>query len=446
MALIFTLCLSARRLGMTGLRRVLTTVWPLLVGMVIAPAILAAFFAMKGAWEPFLYGTIRHNLVPDVDARNHPIYLRFVFPVALPFLLVAAAWIVRRAPDTAHAVRRAGLFLFAGFYYTGLYTFWTLLTRQDYLPFFPVAMVLVAPLFIVLAERFLPTRTARVLVAVGGLEIILILAGRPPWIDGTQREREILGEVLRLTKPGEFVMDFKGEAVFRQRAFFYVLEPLTYVRIRSMMIPDTVAERLVATNTCVVLNQDRWYPKNAVRFMAENYLVVRREGVPDKIITSKPVAANESIRFDVAVPASYVCWADGRLIAGSLDGFPATGPRELAAGSHEFKPDAPHGQVAIIAVGRMRVAGKVIAPKKIEANESIRFDVAVPASYVVWADGHSITGVLDGSPATGPRELERGSHEFKPDAAHGPVAIFWSRAADLQFQPVLDKVGWQDFK
>ena len=370
MALGGTLLICVRRLGLAGIVRVLRTSWPVLVGMIVAPAILASFFALKGAWKPFIYGTIQHQLLPDVDKVNHPLYLRLVFPVALPFLLGAAAWIVHRAPDTARAVRRAGLFLVAGFYYTGLYTFWTLLTRQDYLPFFPLAMVLLAPALIALTERFVAAQPARGLVAVGALEIVLILAGRPPWVDGTQREREILGEVLRLTKPGEFVMDFKGESVFRRRAFFYVLEPLTHVRIRSMIIADTVAEDLVDKHVCVVLNQDRWYPRNAVKFMAENYL----------------------------------------------------------------------------AVGRMRVAGKVIAAKPVAANETIRFAVAVPASYVFWADGGPITGSLDGTPPTEARELTAGPHAFAPDAPHGPVAIFWSRAADLKFQPVLDKVGWQDFK
>jgi hypothetical protein len=359
-----------RRLGLVGIVRILGTAWPLFPGMVIAPAILAAFFAVKGAWEPFVYGAIKHNLVLDVDARNHPLYLRFVFPVALPFVLAIGGWIVHRAPDTARALRRAGLFLFAGLYYAGLYTFWTLLTRQDYLPFFPVAMILLAPLLIVCAGRFVPAYPARLLAVVGAVEIVLILAGRPPWIDGTLREREVLGEVLRLTKPGEFVMDFKGESVFRQRAFFYVLEPLTFVRIRRMMMEDTVAEDLVNRNVCVVLNQDRWYPKDAVRFMTENY----------------------------------------------------------------------------VAVGRMRVAGKVIAPKLVAANAEIRFDVKLPASYVFWAEDGPIGGTLDDVSSAGARELSVGEHTFHPDAAHKQVAIFWSRAADLGFRPVLDQAGWQDFK
>jgi hypothetical protein len=369
-AVIVTSLVCLRRLGGAGLARIFRAAWPLVPGMVIAPAILASFFAWKGAWKPFLYGTIQHNLVLDVDAHNHPVSLRLVFPIAFPFLVAGAVWIVRRAPDTAHALRRAGLFLFVGFYYTGLYTFWTLLTRQDYLPFYPLAMVVLAPALLALAGRLKSVPPARCLFVVGALEIVLLLTGRPPWKDETQRERQILGEVLRLTKPGEFVMDFKGESIFRQRAFFYVLEPLTYVRLRRMLIEDTVAEDLVRKNVCVVLNQDRWYPKSGAKFMTENYL----------------------------------------------------------------------------AVGRMRVAGKVIASKPVVAGESIHFNVDVPADYVVWADGGGIGGSLDGVAGTEPRNLGVGPHEFKPDAAHGSIAIFWSRAAADGFRPVTDQPGWQDYR
>jgi len=370
MTLGFTMLVCARRLGVAGIGRILGKAWPMLLAMAIAPVILASFFMMKGAWAPFFYGTIQHNLLPDVDAKNHPSSLRLAFPIALPFLLAIGGYIAYRTPDTTKALRRTGLFLLAGLYFTALYSFWTLLTRQDFLPFYPLAMVLLAAALIGLFDRFFASRAKCGLIALGVLEIVLLLVGRKPWIDGTQREREILSEVLRLTKPGEFVMDFKGESVFRQRAFFYVLEPLTFVRIRSMMIADTVAEDLVAKNVCVALNQDRWYPKNGGKFIGANYL----------------------------------------------------------------------------AVGHMRVAGKVIAEKSAVANKSIHFDVAIPATYVMWADGHPITGSLDGTPNIAPRELAAGPHEFAPDAAYDRVAIYWSRAAELGFKPVLDKPGWEYFR
>jgi hypothetical protein len=387
LAAVLTPVVVARRWDGRGLGRMAAAAWPMLPAMLIAPVILGAFFAAKGAWEPFLYGTINHNLEAGVDAHNHPWYLRIALPVALPFLVVAAAWIARRAPDAASATRRAGLFLLATIYYAGLYTFWTLLTRQDYLPVYPLLAVLAAAGMLALGERFLPGRSGWLLGIAGVVEIATMIGGRPPfkvhrerandgsshlaleWQDGTQREREILGEVLRLTKPGEYVMDFKGESVFRPRAYYYVLEPLTFVKVKRGKLPDTVAADLLAKHVDVVLNQDRWYPKNAVAFMTRNY----------------------------------------------------------------------------VAVGRMRVAGKVIATKA-GAADAIAFNVEVPASYVVWADGHPIAGKMDGGATAGPFELAAGAHEFVPAEAHGPTAIFWERAAELGFQPVLDQAGWQDFR
>ena len=243
------------------------------------------------------------------------------------------------APDAAAATHRAGLFLVATFYYAGLYTFWTLLTRQDYLPVYPLVAVLVAAALVAVGERFLKARAAWLLGVASVVELACMLGGRPPfkvhvdgfksglakltieWQDGTQREREILGEVLRLTRPGEFVMDFKGESVFRQRAYFYVLEPLTFVKVKRGKLPDNVEDRVLETKTCVVLNQDHWYPKGSVDFLAHNYLAVGRTRVAGKMIAEK-ARANQPIHFEVKIPASYVVWADGKTIGGTLDGRP----------------------------------------------------------------------------------------------------------------------------
>jgi len=349
MSVVFTCAICFRRLGGPGVVRILGKAWPALIGMLIAPAAVAAFFYSQGAWEPFYYGIIGHNLLFEVDDRNHPKYLRLIFFIMLPFVLVIAARIARQTPDTRDALRRAGMFIFVSLYYGALYSFWTLLTRQDYLPFYPLAIVLIAALLVYLAQRFIPTRAVFALAAVAVLEIILVLAGRKLSENGTLREREILGEVLRLTKPGEWVMDFKGESVFRQRAYFYVTEPLTFYRLRRKMMKDTVAEDLLRKKVFVVLNQDRWYPKDGAKFMQENYLAVGRTRVAGKAITTKPVAAGEKISFDVKVPGPYALWADGHVVPGSIDGGAVgTGPRDLSAGPHEFIADAPHKRVAIL--------------------------------------------------------------------------------------------------
>ena len=338
--------LVARGFSLREMGRSLRAALPVLGGALLAPAALCAFFAAQGAWGDFYYGVIGHNILPGVDAKNHPAYLRLIFPLALPFLGCTAYLIAWRVPDRALAERRVFVFLVAGLYYAALYSFWTLLTRQDFLPFYPVAALVVAPLLAWLAET--RGRPALVLAGIGVIEIALIFGGRPPWIDGTLREREILRDVLRLTKPGEWVMDFKGECVFRQRAFRWVTEPLTFVRLRRGIIKDTVARDLLERKVFVVLNQDRWYPKDAAVFMTENFLPVGHLRVAGKVIAPGPVAAGAPVVFQVAVPAPYALWAGGQPVSGTLDDTPYTGPRELAAGPHEFRPAENHTRLAIL--------------------------------------------------------------------------------------------------
>jgi hypothetical protein len=81
------------------------------------------------------------------------------------------------------------------------------------------------------------------------------------------------------------------------------------------------------------------------------------------------------------------------------------------------------------------VAGKVIGEKTV-AGQAIKFDVNVPASYVAWAGGKQVTGLLDGTPWNEPRELAVGTHEFIPGEKHAKLYILWSRAAELGFHPL----------
>ena len=338
--------LVARGFSLREIGRSLRAAGPVVAGALLAPAALCAFFAAQGAWGEFYYGVIGHNILPGVDAKNHPAWLRLIFPLALPFLGCAALRIARWVPERALAERRVFVFLVAGLYYAALYSFWTLLTRQDFLPFYPLVAILAAPLLAWLAET--RGRPLWGLACVGVIEIALILGGRPPWIDGTVREREILRDTLRLTRPGEFVMDFKGECVFRQRAFRFVTEPLTFVRLRRGIIADTVAADMLDKKVMVALNQNRWFPKDGTAFMTENFLPIGHLRVAGKVIAKEPVGAGAPVPFQVAVPASYALWAGGQPVTGTLDGTPYTGPRELAAGPHEFRPAENHPRLAII--------------------------------------------------------------------------------------------------
>lgn len=323
----------------------------LLAGMVIVPSALCAAFAAKGCWAEFYYGAVGHNLMPTVDADFHPWYQRMIFPVALPFLLWAAVRIGRNIPDRRQAVLQTALFLWAGLYYTALHGFWALLTRQDYLPLFPVAILVVTPRVLQWADamgrKLEKPSPVRYLAAAALAEIVLIFGGRPPYINGTLEQRELFRQTLQLTRPGEWVMDFKGQAVFRRRAFYYVMEPLTMFRMKYGLIANTIPRDMAEKGVCVVVNRQHWYGKKTFQFITENYLPAGQVRVAGRVISSHPTQPEAALQFTVAIPARYILWGGERPVQGLLDGLPYTGPRQLAPGPHTFQSPESYPSLAL---------------------------------------------------------------------------------------------------
>ena len=349
MAAVFASQICARRFDPAALGRMVKPALIILAGLVIAPAAVCAFFAAQGCWKEFYYCVIQHNMMIDVDADAHHFYQRLTCFVALPFLLYGAAQVARHAPTPALALRRTFLFLFATLYYVSLESFWALLTRQDYLPFYPVTAILTAPLVLWLVQKArLDTHRTAILATVALGEIALLLIGRPPWISNTRDEQEILREVLQLTRPGEWVMDFKGESVFRQRAFHYVLEPLVIHRIKIGLLKDTIPQDVVAKEVHVVVNRDRWYQKPTARFLTANYLNIGQVRVAGRVLSVEETVPGATLSFRVEIPARYVLWADGKPVAGLLDGLPYTGARELSPGPHTFRPEGTCHHLALV--------------------------------------------------------------------------------------------------
>ena len=340
--------ICARRFDRPAFIRGLKHALLIFAGLLIVPAIVCGFFAAQGCWKEFYYCVIQHNMMPTVDANVHHWSKRLAFPLALPGILYLASLVARSSSNPALTVRRVFLFLFAGLYYVSLDSFWALITRQDYLPFYPVAVLVAAPLVIWLIETAnLATRRTVILAVIAVGEIAFLLGGRPPSIDGTRDEREILHEVLQLTKPGERVMDFKGESVFRQRAFYYVIEPLTFRRMKLKTIKDTIPKELAERQVHVVVNRDRWYQEDTRLFIMENYLNVSQVRVAGRMLSKDQTAPDMSIPFRVEIPARYVLWAEGKPVRGILDGQPYDGARDLVPGPHTFRPEGVYRRLAL---------------------------------------------------------------------------------------------------
>jgi hypothetical protein len=320
------------------------------------PGAIALAFALAGAWRDFRYCNFEHNILPHLNVRNHPAWWIIVFPVAFPFVVYAARLIVRAAPGPAVAFRRAFVFLICGFYVPALWSFWNLLTHQDFLPYYPLAFVLGSGALLAVSRSLArydlritqSLRRVPLPAFIALIEFFLAMATHPFWIDGTRIETNLLHGVLKLTDPGDYVLDCKGETIFRQRCFRPVTESITMERLMRGLMADNAAEQCVATHTCVAVMMGRM-PVRARAFVWENYIPVG-----DNLLVAgrflEPSATDSTrMDFDVVIPAPYKIIArDDVPVRGTLDGIRYDGARCLAPGKHTFMQTSPGATLVLL--------------------------------------------------------------------------------------------------
>jgi hypothetical protein len=232
-------------------------------------------------------------------------------------------------------------------YFLAFKTFWPVRSHDDDPPFYPLVAVLCSGALLAASTKLISFKwnagqilrrvPVPVFLAVG--EIFVLIAMQPIWKDRTKRETDLLRNVLTLLKPGDYVLDCKGETVFRQRGVRAVYETITKSAIQRGLILDNAPQRCVETHTCVVATTlIRTFPWDTRRFVKHNYVPVTAElRVAGEEL--KPSAANpREYDFEVTIPASYEIISPDENVSGTLDGIPYNGARFLATGQHIFKP------------------------------------------------------------------------------------------------------------
>ena len=337
MTLIFV---GRERLGI-GWGQILGALAAFFASALIVPATIIAAFALYGIWPQFRYWVFDHNVVPGL--RDHPAWWVIIFAVGFPLVVLEARRIVAATTETIVAARRSFIFVTAGFFFTALVSFWPLLSRQDYLPFYPLAFVICTGAVLTILDRRAKNqniakfwRVMPVPALFGVCELLVALFVHPFWGDKAKLESDLLRDTLKLTEPGDFVFDRRGEMVFRQRCFYPIIETFTEERIRRGLMEDNVIQRCIDTRTCVaVLPGDM--PSATSRFLEQNYLPIgNRLRVAGVLLHSS--TDEKHFDFEIVIPASYKIIArDVGTVTGVLDGEPYEGKeRFLSPGTHTF--------------------------------------------------------------------------------------------------------------
>jgi hypothetical protein len=314
-------------------------------GLILYPALAILFFRLHDALAPMYNCVILHNVV--ADAKAPPLPLRLLKCVALLAAPVAAGIVVyRRSNRDPRTIRAVWLFFVAVFYYIALKTLWPVATAEDYLPSDPLFMLFLAAGVLALAhflrERVrIPEIILPLFIAIAG--ITWIVQSHSPFRDETLDKISQVKTALLLTERDEYVMDSKGETIFRKRPFYYVLEGMTGMRMRAGLIKDTIPERLVATET--PLATVHRMPPRAAAFIRQNYLPVAfRLSVLGQLLQT----TDENASCEIRVPATYTIVSQNGSFAGTLNGVPFSGAMRLEPGHYRVHRDTGSGALAIV--------------------------------------------------------------------------------------------------
>ena len=316
----------------------------------LVPAIIAIFFAAKGVGDAFWQCVIRYQFFGHLFQAKQWIFAA-LFVVALPLVIYLARRLFNSANDVEVGFRRAFIALVICFYFLALRTFWPLIARGDYLPFYPLLFI-----FVTAVLNLKPRGVGRfrrgvvslpAIVAFG--ELVMLVVIQPLWKNDTADQTKLLRDVLILTTPDDYIFDSKGETVFRQRCFRPILEAITRKRIRRGLIPDDAPQRCIATRTCVAATgMKERFPPGPRDFLERNYLpvtdILRVVGIRLK----KADQNTTRYDFDVVVPTDYEIIAPDGAVSGKLDGISYDGSRFLTPGRHTFESASIRSELILI--------------------------------------------------------------------------------------------------
>jgi hypothetical protein len=299
---------TLRRLLQRDDAEVLRPMLATLAGLAIVPATIIAWFATRDALDELLYFTLTFNSALAGTSRN--IWRGLIL---LPLLTGVAMAIARRYRNALAA--RLFCALVIGFYLIAVSSFWILISPRDLLPVMPVAAI-----FAVAAIDRMRFRVP-VLAAVVVVNLIALYDYADRFQNRTDEHMTMMHQVLGLTRPGEPIMDLKGETIYRPRPFYYAFETLTRAQMRAGLIRDTVPEAIVKTRCYVTQADGPLFPPRANAFIHDNFLDVGRLRVAGQFV--RPDGT-----FTIVVPGRYVAITQRGAVAA---------PRELPAGTHRFE-------------------------------------------------------------------------------------------------------------
>ncbi len=299
-----------------GFRRTAAIVLAFCGGLAVVPAAVAIAFLSFDALDDLVHCAFVFNSRPIVSRSP------WVGIAAFPFTSAVLVWLAWKFRRTEH-VWRYYLATLTGVFVVIIAALWIPISPRDFLPLMPIGAIFAAATIV----RFRHPVRSFAAVAVACFVALWYYADR--FENNTDWHTTMMDQALRLSHPGEPLIDLKGETIFRQRPFYYVFENLTRAQIARGVIRDTLPEDVIRTRTHVAQADGPMWSPRARAFLSENFVNLGRLRASGQWI-------RDDGTFTIAVPGEYVVLNDRGEARGLLDGTPYTGARGLAPGGHRF--------------------------------------------------------------------------------------------------------------
>ena len=273
------------------------------IGSLIAPAAMAIWFYTHDAWKQLVWCNLEFNSLA-MSWRVGGWLGWYLFPAGMAVIL-RLAW---RKEDS----QRLFCAVLTALYIVTVVSLLVLVSPRDLLVVMPLLSI-----FLVAAIDRVPVLAGLCAICAGALFY---------YADGfrnrTDEHITMMNQVLGLTRPGEPLMDIKGETIYRRRPHYYAFEQITRELARRGAVKDTVPEDMIAARCYVSQAEGPMYPPRANQFIHEHSLDLGRLRAAGQWIAADGT-------YQIAIPGRYVIVSDRGLVAG---------PFELTAGTQRIEP------------------------------------------------------------------------------------------------------------
>lgn len=294
-----------------------------LAGAAVVPAAIAAYYYAKGAVSNLFYCAIQFNELAASELPPGEVWLKRIVYVPALLVILWIAKVKRPATDEWQPRWRFFLAFATAFFSATLVGFWILISPRDMLPVLPILAIFLAAAIDRIEVRLPVYIGTCLLFAVGVWYYADHLELR------TDEHITMMRQVLGLTRPGEPIIDLKGETIYRRRVYYYIFEFITRRAMLKGLVEDTIAQDVLRTQCHVAQADGPFFPPNGRMFLRENFIDVGR-------LRASGQWLKDDGSFTIAVPGEYVILTSSGEAQGTLDGSPYRGKRMLGAGAHNF--------------------------------------------------------------------------------------------------------------